>query len=66
LAAVFIYSFFRIPPAILSKVYSIIGITDRIAKLRLELEVIDLPDWVIYSLPDGLWAYGCLVCCFFY
>lgn len=57
----FIYIFFRSYNLKMFRWFEIVGLEDVIIILRnLSFTcVIDLPNWFIYSMPDGLWVFSC-------
>ena len=56
----FIYIFLRPVPPIFMNWFHLIGLTEWLEDVRLNTLTITpyLPMWVIYSLPQGLWAFA--------
>lgn len=56
----FIYLIFRSEQLIMFKCLDYIGFTNHINNLREAINPIKyyMPNWILYSLPDGLWTYA--------
>ncbi|GHB44525.1 hypothetical protein [Mongoliitalea lutea] len=57
-----IYIIFRVDTLIMFRWFESIGIQDLIIFLRSLKSEINLPEWIIYSLPDGLWIFSFTYC----
>ena len=53
-----IYLLFRSPSLLVFWWIDGIGLLDHLKVVRDHLSVVQLPDWFLYSLPDGLWVYA--------
>ncbi len=50
-----VYMTFRTEKLMMFRVFDIIGLGETISKWRQSINI-SLPEWVIYNLPDALWA----------
>lgn len=55
-----IYIGFRSKSLLLFKWFSLLGLEELINLYRLNVKSIELPGFILYSLPDGLWSYSFL------
>ncbi len=53
-----IYTVFRNETLILHSWLDQVGLNSMIDQLRVQIGATNLPEWVLYNLPDGLWAYS--------
>lgn len=53
-----IYTLFRVDTLLVFKVYEFLHIDRFIANFRESTLALEIPDFVKYSLPDGLWVYA--------
>jgi hypothetical protein len=53
-----IYLFFRTPTLLVFRWIEAIGLLDPVMILREQVAFVQLPEWLLYSLPDGLWVYA--------
>lgn len=53
-----IYVFFRALSLKMFSWFVSLGINNSILKIRSLTENIKLPDWILFSLPDGLWIFS--------
>lgn len=56
-----IYIGFRDENLLMFDWFNNLGLNSYIVFFRTELQHIDLPNWVIYSLPDGLWVLSYMI-----
>lgn len=55
-----IYIGFRSKSLLLFKWFSLLSLEELINLYRLNVKSIELPGFILYSLPDGLWSYSFL------
>lgn len=63
-----IYVLFRADNILIFKFFQFIGISEMINNIRnvtMEFSIY-LPDWILFSLPDGLWVYSLNIFCLFF
>lgn len=53
-----IYSFFRKPPLLLTKLYKALYLESTISSIQDYFAQTSLPEWVLYGLPDLLWMFS--------
>lgn len=61
LIGVAIYSFFRIPPFILNKLYELTNLQKSVQSIRNNFINTELPEWLLYGIPDLLWMFSFLL-----
>jgi hypothetical protein len=57
-----IYVLFRSDSLLMFKWFEFLGLSNIVYIVRESVTNINLFDWVIYSLPDGLWVYSFATC----
>jgi len=55
---IFIYSFLRIPPFILNKLYALTKTQNWVQSVRTNFTNTEFPEWILYGLPDLLWMFS--------
>jgi len=57
-----IYILFRRDNIILFKWANVLGLSELINCMRNINSLNNVPNWIIYNLPDGLWLFSCVFC----